>query len=188
MPRSEADRLLEMLLTDPEFRARFDADPSGAARAAGLERLATELAGDVDRPMQTLELRESRSSLAGAMVAAAAEGVELLDFGGAGAVSPSESPALRLAAQAEQQAQQPVAHAQAAGGTAPPAPVDPDDFEGNADDEDAGEDEQDGSDEDEPHEVGDDEDDDDSEDEDDSDDEDDEDDEDDDNSGSDDDN
>lgn len=83
-----AAELLERLLTDRAFRADFRADPAGLCRAFGLEDLAQELAGQVSG-LQTLELRESRSSLAGVMMAAAAEGVgafELMNYvrGGGG--------------------------------------------------------------------------------------------------------
>ena len=71
-------RLLERLLQDPDFRAAFRTDPAGAARAAGLPQLAAELARTED-PMQTLEIRESRSSMAGALMAAAVEGLGILD-------------------------------------------------------------------------------------------------------------
>src|SRR6185436_15413171 len=60
----------------------FEADPDGTARAAGFDTLADELALDTDDPMQTLELRESRSSLAGALMAAAVEGLGVFELGG----------------------------------------------------------------------------------------------------------
>jgi NlpC/P60 family len=68
--------LIERLLGDPELRRRFRADAAGVLREHGL----VELAGDLGAGRQallTLEMRESRSSLAGAMVAAAAEGVDV---------------------------------------------------------------------------------------------------------------
>jgi hypothetical protein len=74
MPESST-QLLGQLLRDPAFRERFRRDPVATAREAGLEGLADELAlGDAD-PMETLEPRESRSSLAGVLMAAALEGV-----------------------------------------------------------------------------------------------------------------
>src|SRR3954465_2714036 len=68
-----AARLLERLLTDAELRARFRRDPAAVAREAALD----ELAGDFSTgsAMETLEPRESRSSLAGGMMAAAVEGM-----------------------------------------------------------------------------------------------------------------
>ncbi len=83
-----AAELLERLLTDPAFRADFRADPAGLCQSFGLEDLAQELSVQVSG-LQTLELRESRSSLAGVMMAAAAEGVgafELMNYvrGGGG--------------------------------------------------------------------------------------------------------
>jgi hypothetical protein len=71
-------RLLERLLADPEFRARFRTDPQAAAEEAGIE-LPEELAnGD---PMKTLDGRESKSSFAGAAMAAAVEGIGLYELG-----------------------------------------------------------------------------------------------------------
>ena len=95
--------LIEQLLGDPELRAEFRADPGAVLREHGLDDLADQVGdcqvGDRDpqashidrgpharhsnlglpagrRAMLTLELRESRSSLAGVIVAAAAEGVD----------------------------------------------------------------------------------------------------------------
>src|SRR3954469_6206345 len=82
MSGSDTKSLLNRLLTDPAFRAHFEADPVGTARAAGFDALADELARDGDDPMQTLELRESRSSLAGALMAAAVEGLGVFELGG----------------------------------------------------------------------------------------------------------
>ena len=67
--------LIEHLLGDPELRRRFRADPASVLREHGLLELAEGL-GRGRRALMTLELRESRSSLAGVMVAAAAEGVD----------------------------------------------------------------------------------------------------------------
>jgi cell wall-associated NlpC family hydrolase len=67
-----AARLLEQLLTDPQLRARFRRDPAAVAREADLDELAGDFGGSA---MQTLEARESRSSLAGVMMAAALEGI-----------------------------------------------------------------------------------------------------------------
>jgi cell wall-associated NlpC family hydrolase len=82
MSGADTKSLLNRLLADPEFRDRFEADPVGTARAAGFDALADELARDDDDPMQTLELRESRSSLAGAFMAAAVEGLGAFELGG----------------------------------------------------------------------------------------------------------
>ena len=71
-----AGRLIERLLVDPEFRAEFRRDPSGACVACGLPGLAVELGGS-GKAMHTMELRESRSSLAGVVMAIAAEGIAL---------------------------------------------------------------------------------------------------------------
>src|SRR4051794_21958662 len=81
-PKAEAAaNLLERLLTDQGFRARFRADPVGASREAGLEEVADEMAVAGGKAMDTLDGRESRSSLAGVLMAAALEGVGIYDFG-----------------------------------------------------------------------------------------------------------
>ena len=75
-------RLIERLLSDPGFRARFQADPAAAAREAGFDGLADELARlGAANPMQTLDYRESRSSLAGVLMAAAVEGLGIYELG-----------------------------------------------------------------------------------------------------------
>jgi cell wall-associated NlpC family hydrolase len=75
-------RLLERLVSDADFRARFRRDPAGAAREAGFAALADELARLGNDPLQTLDGRESRSSVAGALMAAAVEGLALFEAGG----------------------------------------------------------------------------------------------------------
>ncbi|MFZ1996586.1 MAG: hypothetical protein WAU75_20910, partial [Solirubrobacteraceae bacterium] len=71
--------LLERLLGDPKLRRRFRSDAAAVLAEAGLPQLAADL-GHGGRALMTLEMRESRSSLAGVMVAAAAEGVDLAQF------------------------------------------------------------------------------------------------------------
>src|SRR5215213_4806800 len=83
MATSEADvaaKLIERLLVDPAFRARFRRDPAAACREAGLEELAQEMSLGAGKAMMTLDLRESKSSLAGVMMAAAMEGVGVMQF------------------------------------------------------------------------------------------------------------
>jgi hypothetical protein len=75
-----AARLLERLLSDPAYRAAFRADPIAASRAAGVESVAEELAANGGKVMQTLDGRESRSNLAGVLMAAALEGAAIVDF------------------------------------------------------------------------------------------------------------
>src|ERR687896_1176748 len=78
MASSEAElaaKLIERLLADPAFRARFRRDPAGACREAGLDGLAQEMSLGGGKAMHTLDIRESKSSLAGVMMAAAMEGV-----------------------------------------------------------------------------------------------------------------
>jgi cell wall-associated NlpC family hydrolase len=73
-------RMMERLLADPEFRARFRRAPAAVAREEGVPELAEELALAGD-PMQTLDFRESRSSVAGVMMAAAVEGLGIYELG-----------------------------------------------------------------------------------------------------------
>ncbi len=83
MASAQADvaaRLIEQLLVDPAFRARFRRDPAGACREAGLDELADEMSIGAGKAMYTLDVRESKSSLAGVMMAAAMEGVGIYEF------------------------------------------------------------------------------------------------------------
>ena len=57
-------KLIERLLVEPELRAAFRRDPAQACLDAGLPELAAEL-GPSGKAMHTLQLRESKSSLAG---------------------------------------------------------------------------------------------------------------------------
>ena len=84
MATPEADiaaQLIERLLCDPSFRADFRRDPASACRAAGLDELADEMSLGAGKAMMTLDVRESKSSLAGVMMAAAMEGVGVYQFG-----------------------------------------------------------------------------------------------------------
>jgi putative modified peptide len=81
--QSEADvaaKLIERLLVDPAFRARFRRNPAQACREAGLDELAEEMQLGAGKAMMTLDMRESKSSLAGVMMAAAMEGVGVMQF------------------------------------------------------------------------------------------------------------
>ena len=85
MTGPEADaaaQLLERLLADPSFREGFRNDPVATSRDAGVESLAEEMArgAGAGKAMDTLDVRESRSSLAGVFMAAAVEGVAGFDF------------------------------------------------------------------------------------------------------------
>ena len=92
-----AAELIAMLLRDPAARASFRREPAAMARAHGLDDVADELAGR-DGALQNLDVRESRSSVAGVLIAAAAEGVAFFAFvdnahadgggGGGGSLSP----------------------------------------------------------------------------------------------------
>ncbi|MDX6534133.1 MAG: hypothetical protein QOF68_1877, partial [Gaiellales bacterium] len=73
--------VLERLMRDADFRARFRADPRAALEEIGMADMAEQLS-TISDPMQTLQPRESRSSLAGAAMAAALEGIALLDPSG----------------------------------------------------------------------------------------------------------
>ncbi|MEA2444626.1 MAG: peptidoglycan DL-endopeptidase CwlO [Thermoleophilales bacterium] len=91
-----AAALLERLLSDPAYRSEFRADPARACADEGLPEVAAELGRG--RAMQTLEIRESRSSLAGVLMAAALEGASLavlVDHAeAAGSVDPTAASAL----------------------------------------------------------------------------------------------
>jgi cell wall-associated NlpC family hydrolase len=73
-------RMMERLLSDPDFRARFRRTPAAVAREEGAADLAAELSVIGD-PMQTLDFRESRSSVAGVMMALAVEGLGIYELG-----------------------------------------------------------------------------------------------------------
>jgi cell wall-associated NlpC family hydrolase len=75
-----AARVIERLLVDPNFRADFRRDPATACRDAGLDDLADYMGQGAGKAMHTLEIRESRSSLAGVMMAAALEGIGVFEF------------------------------------------------------------------------------------------------------------
>ena len=75
-----AARLIEQLLADPSFRDRFRRDPVRTCRDAGLDGIADDLQIGGGKAMHTLDLRESRSSLAGVMMAAAMEGIGVYEF------------------------------------------------------------------------------------------------------------
>lgn len=74
-----AAELLEKLLTDPQLRADFRRNPASIASQFGLAGVAAELSAS-GKALHTLEIRESRSSLAGVMMAAAAEGVGIVEL------------------------------------------------------------------------------------------------------------
>src|SRR4029078_4628821 len=76
----DAARLLERLLADRTLRERFRRDPAGASREAGLDHVAEELRARDGKALDTLDGRESRSSLAGVLMAAALEGAGIYDF------------------------------------------------------------------------------------------------------------
>ncbi|MDX6628346.1 MAG: peptidoglycan DL-endopeptidase CwlO [Gaiellales bacterium] len=98
-----AAELIAMLLRDPSARASFRRSPADVCRAHGLDDVAAELAGR-DGALQTLDARESRSSVAGVLIAAAAEGVAFFAFiddahasgGGGGALSPDVAQVVAL--------------------------------------------------------------------------------------------
>jgi hypothetical protein len=100
-----SQRLLERLVSDPGFRAAFRRDPVAAARSAGLGGLADDLLAAGSDPLQTLDLRESRSSLAGVVMAAAFEGIGMSSphslGGGGGSASTPEDVAARDAARSD---------------------------------------------------------------------------------------
>ena len=137
-----AARLVERLLADPTLRARFRQDPVSTSRAAGIDSLADELAADDGEALRTLDLRESRSSLAGVLMAAAMEGVGAFEFAHhvlspdvAAAASPPAQQVLQQVRLPAAASVHPVVEPQgnAAGANAPAAAVNPDDLEGQGD-------------------------------------------------------
>ena len=81
----QAADLIERLLTDSAFRSEFRRDPASACEQFGLTELAEELRGGSGaKALYTLELRQSMSSLAGVIMAAAAEGIGALELAGFG--------------------------------------------------------------------------------------------------------
>jgi hypothetical protein len=73
MSASRAALVLERLLVDPVFRDEFRRAPAATLERLGLDDVARSL-GDVEQ----LDARESRSSLAGVLMAAAVDGLGLL--------------------------------------------------------------------------------------------------------------
>ncbi|MGZ4231850.1 MAG: hypothetical protein ACXVVQ_10530 [Solirubrobacteraceae bacterium] len=86
--------LIERLVVDPAFRARFRRDPIEISRAFGLDELAEEF-GAQGTGIHTLELRESKSSLAGVVMAIAAEGIGLAEVRGMLGHGPGHAAALK---------------------------------------------------------------------------------------------
>src|SRR3954454_9350552 len=78
-----AAALIQRLLEDPVLRDRFRRDPAGTLREAGRGEIADEVPRAPDgKLMQMLDIRESRSSLAGALMAAAIEGFGVYEGSG----------------------------------------------------------------------------------------------------------
>ena len=94
-PDSLERQLLERLLTDPSLRLAFRHDPVRTCHELGFDDLADAFAGP--RSMQTLEIRESKSSLAGVVMAVAAEAIAVGEVQGL-LRSDGESAATGLAA------------------------------------------------------------------------------------------
>jgi hypothetical protein len=72
--------LLERLLVDDAFREEFRRNPADVCESAGLDALAAELRSG--NSILRLEARESKSSLAGVVMAFAAEGVGFAELEG----------------------------------------------------------------------------------------------------------
>ena len=75
-----AARVLERLLSDPAYREEFRRRPVAMSRQAGLGAVAEEMAMAPGNLLDTLDGRESRSSLAGVLMAAALEGAGVIDL------------------------------------------------------------------------------------------------------------
>ena len=87
-------QLIERLVVDPSFRAAFRRDPIEVCQAYGLDELAEEFRSQ-GNGIHTLELRESKSSLAGVVMAIAAEGVGLAEVRGMLGHGPGHAAALK---------------------------------------------------------------------------------------------
>src|SRR4051812_20434400 len=85
-PESSA-RLIERLVEDAGFRERFRSDPVAAFHEAGVRGPPEVLAKTAGKAMETLEMRESRSSLAGVAVASAIELLSVYELAGGGGVA-----------------------------------------------------------------------------------------------------
>lgn len=98
-----AAALLERLLTDARFRSAFRKDPAEACRNHGLDHLAVEFEQSTGPVL--LEARESRSTLAGVLLAAAWESAGILEWlGDAGADAIGTAGALERALAADPRA------------------------------------------------------------------------------------
>ena len=86
--------LIERLVVDPSFRGEFRRDPIELSQAYGLGELAEEFRAQ-GNGIHTLELRESKSSLAGVVMAIAAEGIGLAEVRGMLGHGPGHAAALK---------------------------------------------------------------------------------------------
>ena len=86
--------LIERLVVDPSFRGEFRRDPIEISQAYGLGELAEEFRAQ-GNGIHTLELRESKSSLAGVVMAIAAEGIGLAEVRGMLGHGPGHAAALK---------------------------------------------------------------------------------------------
>lgn len=116
---SGRESLIERLLTDRELRRRFRSDPVAVAREAGLPELAEELGRDGARDGRSLDVRESKSSAAGVLLAAALEGLGLFDLGDADAAAPAAPPPSAVEAALPPEPELPVADVSAPAGSFP---------------------------------------------------------------------
>src|SRR3954471_13708723 len=76
-----AAELIERLLTDRRFRAEFRRSPARLCAEYELDDVAADFERDA-KALYTLDRRESRSSLAGVLMAAAVEGVGVAELVG----------------------------------------------------------------------------------------------------------
>jgi cell wall-associated NlpC family hydrolase len=123
--RRRATEFLERLLAEPKLRADFRRQPVTTCRAFALDEFADELERAV-RGTETLEQRESRSGMAGVMIAVAAEGVGLAELLARHATEMGEAAAATASGLIEQidgtdTATAPQAHAPAGGSRPDPA-------------------------------------------------------------------
>src|SRR3954471_19635912 len=90
--RDSSAHLIDRLVGDAQFRELFQRDPVAALREAGVDGSANELARTAGKAIETLEVRESRSSLAGVMMAAALEGLVVSGLASNGVAEAADLP------------------------------------------------------------------------------------------------
>jgi hypothetical protein len=121
-------RLLNGLVSDEAFRVEFQGDPTTALHERfgaieGLDELEAEV-GHGPKAMETLEIRQSRSNLAGMLMAVASEGAGLVEmFRGSGGGSGQLPDALNGAIEHQGSSGPPIKPADGGGGGIAPSAI-----------------------------------------------------------------